>query len=57
MVMNVWQREGGVRGKRRRGEGPHLPQEHHILPLLPLPDPSFPSACLIEGAAVTVKGF
>lgn len=55
--MNVWQREGGVRGKRRRGEGPHLPQEHHILPLLPLPDPSFPSACLIEGAAVTVKGF
>lgn len=51
--MMVGEREGG--GKR--SGGPHLPQEHHILPLLPPPDPSFPLACLIERPAVTVKGF
>lgn len=36
---------------------PYLPQEHHVLPVLPGPNPSFSWACLIEGPAVTVKGF
>lgn len=48
--MKVGEREGG----RRRGRGPHLPQEHHILPP---PDPPFSSSCLIEGPAATERFF
>lgn len=60
MVMNLKERKGVCeeRGGWIGRRGPHIPQEQHVLPLLPTPDPSFSSAGLIEEpAVVTVKGF